>query len=338
MDEHTAGIDAQHGSEAAHAAMAQSGETVREGYTCIQCDYDLQQLDTASSCPECGASVAPSLAVPLLRYQEPEWVKKLSWGMGLVIAYFILMVLAMAIAMVLGMGAAMQSAAANEEFKPHWIGLITLFITIPSMIVVVAAVWLLTSPSVALAEHSPRELERQTARYLLPVLFVLALLSSAITNMLQLPQDSIWPMIVSLPLNICWLVGLLAMGRHLEYLVRMLPHRSWAMQVRWLTWGVVAIVVLSLVIAVVITIAIVAGIYPSSFGTPGPAGSQSVPSVGEMVILAFMGVFGCVVGLGGLVVGGWTFVLSILLYTRFRGASEQAAYYLGQQGSVTATG
>jgi hypothetical protein len=51
---------------------------------CIQCQYNLRGLRPKLKCPECGTPVRKSITAPLLRCEDPEWLRSVCSGLTLV--------------------------------------------------------------------------------------------------------------------------------------------------------------------------------------------------------------------------------------------------------------
>ena len=60
-----------------HAAIAADAP-------CIHCRYNLRGLDPQTKCPECGTPVLKSISAPLLRCEDPDWLRSISFGFTLV--------------------------------------------------------------------------------------------------------------------------------------------------------------------------------------------------------------------------------------------------------------
>lgn len=61
---------------------------------CIICDYDLQALDPAGKCPECGTPIERSLKGDQLRYADQNWLRTVHVGMRIIMWSVLSMVLA----------------------------------------------------------------------------------------------------------------------------------------------------------------------------------------------------------------------------------------------------
>lgn len=53
---------------------------IDEDIPCRRCGYNLKTLSPESKCPECGTSVSRSIHGDLLRFADPDWVRKLATG------------------------------------------------------------------------------------------------------------------------------------------------------------------------------------------------------------------------------------------------------------------
>lgn len=53
---------------------------------CTSCGYNLRGLRHDQACPECGAEVWRSCQGDLLRFADPEWLKRLRLGVWLLLA------------------------------------------------------------------------------------------------------------------------------------------------------------------------------------------------------------------------------------------------------------
>ncbi len=50
---------------------------------CVQCEYDLVGLDAAGKCPECGREIRDSVHPDRLLFADPDWMRGIAAGMGL---------------------------------------------------------------------------------------------------------------------------------------------------------------------------------------------------------------------------------------------------------------
>jgi hypothetical protein len=60
--------------------------------SCVHCSYELRGLPITGQCPECGLPIADSLKGFLLQHAAPEYIKKITGGLSLVLNMILLMV------------------------------------------------------------------------------------------------------------------------------------------------------------------------------------------------------------------------------------------------------
>ncbi len=70
-------------AEPRHAVDASGALAVE--INCRQCGYNLRGLMPTGLCSECGAPISHSLRVDLLRYANPEWLRKVSTGVRIIV-------------------------------------------------------------------------------------------------------------------------------------------------------------------------------------------------------------------------------------------------------------
>jgi hypothetical protein len=68
---------------------------------CIHCGYNLRGLLSTGICPECGQAIAASLQGDLLRFAEPAWLKRVVFGVWLMLLSFIGLLFVVLVAMAL---------------------------------------------------------------------------------------------------------------------------------------------------------------------------------------------------------------------------------------------
>lgn len=67
------------------ARLFDEQDCVRVDAPCLNCGYNLRTLPAAGRCPKCGQPVGASLREALLRFAEPQWVRRLARGLLLVL-------------------------------------------------------------------------------------------------------------------------------------------------------------------------------------------------------------------------------------------------------------
>ena len=63
-----------------HAAQAAAPYEIQEDTPCLACGYNLRGLSSDWRCPECGTAIGRSLHGNLLRFAQPQYVRKLARG------------------------------------------------------------------------------------------------------------------------------------------------------------------------------------------------------------------------------------------------------------------
>jgi hypothetical protein len=60
--------------------MTMSLAPIATDLPCVSCGYNLRGLDPSGRCPECATPIADSMRGDLLRFSNPEWLRKVRWG------------------------------------------------------------------------------------------------------------------------------------------------------------------------------------------------------------------------------------------------------------------
>jgi len=142
---------------------------------CLACGYNLKGLSTFGRCPECGASVERSLRGNLLRFADPDYVKRLHLGAiivvlsagiplvaGVIVIVWQIVFMQFLGARAAGMGSeAMRLLAPILEFVGSGIGLL--------------GWWLFSEPDPAQVGEDDGEKTRRWLRVMLVVLIASAL-------------------------------------------------------------------------------------------------------------------------------------------------------------------
>jgi hypothetical protein len=133
---------------------------------CLQCGYNLRGLDPAGRCPECGADIALSTRGDLLRFANPDWLRRVKLGADLMLATILL-------SLVLGLGVACLSAVLASATA----GIFSIFMALAAGGCQLAAVFLITTqePRISLTER------QITWRRVLRALAVISLVATAVT-------------------------------------------------------------------------------------------------------------------------------------------------------------
>ncbi|MEM9065754.1 MAG: hypothetical protein AAGB51_09730 [Planctomycetota bacterium] len=88
------------------------------GAACVDCDFDLQGLDAAAPCPECGSSIAYASQPNMLAAAPPEFLKSLGSGLSYILNGILLYVGFVIGSAVFGLLYGMQNALDPESQLP----------------------------------------------------------------------------------------------------------------------------------------------------------------------------------------------------------------------------
>lgn len=125
--------------------VAGRADEVATDLPCARCGYNLRGLWANHNCPECGTRIELSLQGNLLRFADPEWLKKLRLGIALKLWQLLI------IAILVGVGIL---AAFVGMFAVSAFGLI-------GSVVGIVATWMITAPEPNIAvEEDPMTLRR----------------------------------------------------------------------------------------------------------------------------------------------------------------------------------
>jgi hypothetical protein len=135
---------------------------------CLQCGYNLRGLDPASRCPECGADITRSTRGDLLRFANPDWLRRVKLGADLMLATILL-------SLVLGLGVGCLGVV-----LPSAMGrILAVLVALAAGFCRLAAVYLITTqePRISLTE---REVTwRRALRALAVITFVATIVLAA---------------------------------------------------------------------------------------------------------------------------------------------------------------
>ena len=68
-----------------HVAQVAAPYEIQEDTPCLACGYNLRGLSSDWRCPECGTAIGRSLHGNLLRFAQPQYVRKLARGVTLIL-------------------------------------------------------------------------------------------------------------------------------------------------------------------------------------------------------------------------------------------------------------
>jgi hypothetical protein len=259
---------------------------------CRQCGYNVRGLSPAGACPECGARVALSLRGDLLRYSQPQWLRKLQRGVELILWNIVLAILA-AIAL-----AVLTRIAGTSG------GLIGQLITLAAALVGFVGAWWLTEPD----PSGLGEDQYGTVRKLIRITLMLGAIQAVFGLVLALagplpPWARMTTDAVNIVFQIAAVVGVIATLQYLRRLSMRIPDLDIANRSKFLMYT------LGICYAMLILVGIVILVLIGSGGVAGGGGAAS----------AMMGVgcFAALVGVAMLVFGVMYLFMLIRLRRRF---------------------
>jgi hypothetical protein len=225
--------------------------------TCRQCGYNLNGLSPTGMCPECGLEIAKSLQTDRLAFADPQWVDTLAKGAKLLAWWLVLsIVLSMVVGGVLGAVSANNPQA--QAIGERAFGLL-------GMIIMVAAVWWLTTPEPRDWEHETST-SRTLARY-----GYAAALGFSVLAMAALAASPIASGVGNLVSGLCSLVGIFALFVYMRRLALRIPDESLAKQTWIVMWGLVITMGIGIVALLIAALTI-------GFGAAGSPGGGVFPS------------------------------------------------------------
>jgi hypothetical protein len=88
-------------TDPANANRALSNDNIVADTPCRRCGYNLRGLSKDGQCPECGAPIKLSVGGDVLRYSDPNWLRRLRRGISLLLWFFVACVSLLVVAMTL---------------------------------------------------------------------------------------------------------------------------------------------------------------------------------------------------------------------------------------------
>src|SRR5205814_37752 len=61
-------------------------QPISRDISCISCGYNLRTLSVSAVCPECGTTIEKSLTTDRLDAADPRWLRRVRWGVWLLMA------------------------------------------------------------------------------------------------------------------------------------------------------------------------------------------------------------------------------------------------------------
>lgn len=133
---------------------SESLTTVRAGFNCVSCGYDLRGARRQDRCPECGTPISRTLEGCSLHAGEPEWLTRIGRGAGLAATAGLAASLMTALLFTLAAHAPQPIPAGYFPLRLAWMGLCL------ALVLVVVGGWFLTSPETPDHDQHTRKLRR----------------------------------------------------------------------------------------------------------------------------------------------------------------------------------
>jgi hypothetical protein len=274
--------------------VPQAGDTVTADIPCRKCAYNLRTLSVAGACPECGTPVGRSIHGDLLRYSDPEWVRKLARGASLILLGITIIVggaILVLIAVLMGAISRQGQEAVNQV------------IGVGGNVVILVGSFLLTEPD----PSGLGEDQYGTSRKVIRVMLVFSVLNSLVGFLASVVPPSGHQLVMGLAglFGLAGIVGFFAQLQYFSKLALRIPDPNLAGRANFL----------KIAISVSYGLLILSGVVVAIIARPGPNG-----------LGAGFAVFGCFAGILGIAV-----IVFALMYLRmihrFRRAFEQQTVF-----------
>ncbi len=274
----------------ARAAPPRLPDTLDFDLACRRCSYNLRGLLVSQRCPECGTPVGLSAKGDLLRFADPEWLRKLAKGLSYVLW-------GMLVTFVFGM---FVGIAALAGLPPFVAGLIVF----GGSLLQCYGVYVFTEPDPSgLNEESYFNL-RRLIRIWVAVSLVGGLLNTVFSLEKLPPAWAVPLMIFTVLLQMIGLIGEWARLRYLQLLAERIPAPQLSARAEWLAWAYPGS--MAFVLAMSGAMAIIGIFSGAAVGPPPAAGPGAAPAPGVVPAAApaAVGIFaglGCAMMLGSLI-------------------------------------
>lgn len=125
-----------------------------ENLACVACGYNLRGLEPQGGCPECGESIARTLASPSLVNSDPRWLARVETGLWLLLGAVVL-------------GATSRLLVLSVDLYRHAGSAVVVLgaIHATGLLVALAGCWLVTMPEQPARFQEDRRLGRRLLRW-----------------------------------------------------------------------------------------------------------------------------------------------------------------------------
>ncbi|MGB0716415.1 MAG: hypothetical protein ACPGXK_11080 [Phycisphaerae bacterium] len=277
---------------------------VFEDVLCRYCGYNLRGLPIDGRCPECNADVNQSFHTDLLRYANVDWLRRIKFGIDLMIVGFLLGV-------VLGFFGGIAVVAAGGGVAGGGILVFQLALTLASSLVNLISILMITSQEPRESMSEQTDSWRRIARGAAIAGFVLQGLVAIATN---LQVASVGAQVAFIGLSgIAGVVMTFAIASHTQLLAARIPNDSMVSSINVVKWGLSIVGLIGGLIGVLS--------FASMF-TTGFGGAPAAPNTTFTVMMGITAIGGCATGLGSWVFGIW----ALILVFKFRSALRKAIH------------
>ncbi len=263
------------------AAADEAPFEITEDTVCVSCEYNLRGLGSDSRCPECGTSIGRSLRGDLLRFADPNYVRKLAGGIRLVLW-------SITISILLAIGL-MAYGIANGPAALASMTLAMFALNCLTACGILAGAWLVTTPD-------PNKIDADktfTARKIIR-LFVLCQLPCNLFNIVWTLATGAAPapsfstgagvilLILTIPYVVLSVIHYFAHFTYFRSMARRIPDPTLEKNTHHLMWGGVFVGGL-MIVMFVLTVVTAATAKPSANPGPGSIVFSCAGSVGSLI-------------------------------------------------------
>ena len=205
--------------------MDHSGD-ISADLPCQRCQYNLRGLSPDGRCPECFTPVSRSVHRDLLRYAEPEYVKKLARGSRWILRGVTVGLICLIGSFVLGLVASLSGVGGFAEDLLIVLVLIAAIVFVLAFIAVVWGIWCLTVPQPNVFATGKRDATRRLVRIYLLVAFLGVVVGRSVEAVAPPPSIMAAFELLYIGVSILGVVGTVAYFVYLRSVVRRVSTES----------------------------------------------------------------------------------------------------------------